>query len=87
MSVHLRCDVVDRECAAVAACGLCGGRYEAEALPTYVQRFAGMVQLALREPCPRCGAHTRRVRALCDRQVRECFFLLECTWCGEVRAA
>ena len=71
----------------VAACRQCGRKFDAEVLSTYEERYDHLLAVAEREPCPLCGGRRRSVRSLCDREARECFFLLACTDCGDARLA
>ncbi len=87
MSVFLQCDGRDQECLTVASCRQCRKKYDAEVLPTYGERHEALLERAEREPCPLCAGHRRIVRSLCDRMARECFFLLACGECGDVRLA
>ena len=71
--------------AAVAACGHCGREYHSDVLPTYARSYEQLAASAADDPCPLCRGGRRRVQALCDRIARQCFFVVSCEDCGDVR--
>lgn len=87
ISVFLRCDGGDRECLMVAACTICGRQFDAAVLPTYQERYDDLSRKAQGRACPACSGGPTTVRSLCDRVARECFFVLACASCGDVRLA
>jgi len=71
----------------VGKCSRCGKTYDTTVLPTFEQRFEEIRRAAREEPCPACGNGPRAARSLCDRTARECFFVVSCEGCGDVRLA
>ena len=86
LALHLRCDISDSECMAVATCRHCGRQFDAESIDTYQDRYA-ISRAAADEPCSSCGAPQRVLRWVCTRSAKTCHMLLTCESCGESRAA
>jgi hypothetical protein len=70
---------------AAAACGHCGRQFHSDVLPTYARSYEELTASAAAEPCPLCRSGRRRVQALCDRIAKQCFFVVSCEECGDVR--
>ncbi len=87
LSLHLRCDLADRECLTLATCAFCGRQYGAEDLRTYGALTRSLLERMRGEACPVCGQGRRAVRSYCDRAEKRCHFLLICEACGDVRRA
>ncbi len=51
------------------------------------EKLAWAQQIAERQPCPLCGSHRRAVHWFCDALAKDCFFVLRCEVCGDVRLA
>ncbi len=68
-------------------CRRCGKVYDATVLPTFEERFEQLSRATRTDPCPACGNGPRTARSLCDRTARECFFVVSCEGCGDVRLA
>ncbi len=84
ISVLMPCRDTDRKWLSVASCQNCGKQYDADALPTYLERYCAFRQDVERKPCPVCAGGPLRVHSLCDRIARQCFFLVACSACGDV---
>ncbi len=75
----------DREGSAVASCSHCLRQYHSDVLPSFSSNYEDLSASAADDPCPLCRGSHRRVHSLCDRIAKQCFFVVTCEDCGDVR--